>query len=68
MDADDTVLTVVEPEDPALARRVRALLWSYERGQLRHRVLDQPIRRRDARPGGPPTDDRRPLSPSLILA
>jgi hypothetical protein len=46
MDAREIVIRIIYPDDPALARRILSLLGSYERGQLRHRVLYQPLRRR----------------------
>ena len=48
MDVREIVMRVIAPEDPVLARRILSLLWSYERGQLRHRVRYQPLRRRQA--------------------
>jgi len=36
---------VIFPEDPVLARRINALLWSYERGRLRHSLKHDPLTR-----------------------
>ena len=52
MNERDIVLRIIAPADPALARRILSLLWSYERGQLRHRLQYQPLRRRQ--PEEPP--------------
>jgi hypothetical protein len=46
MEARDIVICFIAPDDPTLARRILSLLWSYERAQLRHRLLYQPLRRR----------------------
>jgi len=46
------VARVIAPRDPVLARRIMRLLWAYERSRLRHRVMYEPMRRRNAdRPG-----------------
>jgi hypothetical protein len=46
METRDIVFRLIYADDPALARRILALLGSYERGQLRHQLLYQPLRRR----------------------
>jgi hypothetical protein len=46
MDAREIVERFIYPEDPALARRIKALLWSYERSRLRHSLARDPLTRR----------------------
>jgi hypothetical protein len=48
MDARTIVGGVIEVLDPFLARRIYALLWAYERGELRHQVRYGPLVRRRA--------------------
>ena len=45
----DILEHVIFPEDPVLARRLNALLWSYERSRLRHSLVRDPLRRRAPR-------------------
>lgn len=46
MDVSKIVDTVIAPVDPLLARRIRALLWAYARGEVRHEVQHGPLVRR----------------------
>ena len=46
MNTREIVVRIVAPDDPALARRILALLWAYERAALRHRLFHEPLQRR----------------------
>ena len=48
MEIREIVMQVIAPHEPLLARRILALLWSYERGDLRDRLFHEPLRRRRA--------------------
>ena len=55
MDTRDIVVRIVAPDDPLLARRILALLWAYERGELSDRVFYEPMNRRTREPRAPQT-------------
>ena len=46
MEVREILERVIFPEDPVLARRINALLWSFERSRLRHTLGRDPLRRR----------------------
>ena len=52
VESRDIVENFVAPFDPFLARRINALLWAYERGELRHRIRYEPLRSSERRKGG----------------
>ena len=61
----ETVVNIIAPDEPLLARRILALLWAYERGEFLDRVRHEPLCRRQPRESaepavpGPPADQLR---------
>ena len=49
-----TVVNIIAPDEPVLARRILALLWAYERGEFLDRVLHEPLCRRRPRESAEP--------------
>jgi hypothetical protein len=49
VDTREIVDRIIATYDPLLASRILRLLWSYERGSLRHRLLKEPLHRRKGR-------------------
>jgi hypothetical protein len=63
VDTRDVVVSLIAPDDLALARRILALLWSYERANLRQRQLREALHRRKAEPSDEAAEDS-PRGPS----
>ena len=52
VDTRDVVVGLIAPDDLSLARRILALLWSYERANLRQRLTREALHRRKAEASG----------------